>query len=286
MGQLRERMRADMELRGFRPETQRKYDGRARAFAAHFMRSPAEIGAEELRAFLLFLTHEKGISPAGLKTYVAALKFLYGVTLDRQDVADSMAWPRVRTVEPEILSGTEVEQLLGAIVSLKYRAIAMVVYGAGLRISEACALGVEDVDSKRMLLRIQTGKGGHTRHAMLSKRLLAVLREYWSAVRPPRPYLFPSRVAGKHISPDAVRRVLYQAVERSGLRKRVTPQLLRHAFATHLLEAGTELRVIQVLLGHRDLKTTVRYAHVTARHVATTPAPLDLIGTPEGEVLG
>jgi len=285
MGALRDRMVADLTLRGLRPSTHYHYLTCARAFAAHYMRSPADLGLEEVRAYLLYLLHERQLAPAGVQTHVASLKFLYGVTLDRPDIADALAWPKVPKKVPEVLSGSEVDAIFKAVVSVKYRAILMVTYGAGLRIGETCALTVGDVDSKRMILRVHC-KGGGTREAMLSQRLLIVLREYWNAVRPPKPFLFPSRSGTTPLCSDAVRQVLHEVAERCGIGRRVTPHLLRHSFATHLLETGTDIRTIQVLLGHACITTTTRYVQVRSGHIASTQSPLDIIGTPAGKVLG
>jgi site-specific recombinase XerD len=286
MGVLKERMEADLKLRNLRPGTQEIYLRCARALAKFHMRSPAELGEEEVRAFLLSLRDERKLSPSTLKVHVAALKFLYEVTLQRPEVVRSVPTPRVPQKLPQILSGTEVEALLGAVCSLKYRAILMATYGAGLRIGETCRLKVEDLDSKRMVLRVEQGKGGRDRYAMLSPRLLMVLREYYRQVRPRGQYLFPGQRAGEPIHANSVRDVLKVAVKQCGITKPVTPHLLRHSFATHLLESGTHIRTIQVLLGHRSIQTTQLYAQVSTGVISRTTSPLDLLGTPEGKVLG
>jgi site-specific recombinase XerD len=189
-----------------------------------------------------------------------------------------IAYPR-RVAEslPEILSPAEVEQLLAAASSLTHRAIMMAAYGAGLRVSEICALTGPDIDSDRMLIRVRAGKGGTDRYVILSERLLASLRAYWRHARPRGSYLFPSPRPGQPLSRKAVWHLLRRAAARAGLRKRVTPYLLRHCFATHLLEARTDSRVIQVLLGHRSLRTTARYALVSRAHVGTVRSPLDTL---------
>lgn len=286
MPTLRARMEADLKLRNLRPSTQETYLRCVRRFAAHFMRSPAEMGADEVRAFLLHLRVVQELSASTQKCYIAALKFLYTVTLGRPEAVRALCSPRVPEKLPVVLDGSEVEQLLSAVYSVKYRAILMTNYGAGLRIGETCALHVDDIQSKRMLIRIREGKGGRERYAMLSKRLLEVLREYFRKVRPAGPYLFPGRQPDKPIRPDSVRRVLKKVVEQCGITKPVTPHVLRHSFATHLLESGTDIRTIQVLLGHRSICTTQRYAQVSARHICRTTSPLDLLGTKEGEPLG
>ena len=210
--------------------------------------------------------------------YVAAIHFLYRVTLDRPGEVRRIPFPRrVSERLPEILSVLEVERLLGAVSRPKHRAMLIVAYGAGLRVSELCALIPTDIDSQRMLIRVRAGKGDKDRYVMLSPRLLATLRAYWR-LRPPRgPYLFPSPRPGKALSRMAVFHVVRRAARRAGLRKRVNPHMLRHCFATHLLEAGTDIRVIQVLLGHRSLRTTARYVLVSREHVGTVKSPLDAL---------
>ena len=204
--------------------------------------------------------------------------FLYRVTLDRPGVVRRIPFPRqVRERLPEILSPGEVAQLLGAVRRPKHRAMLMVAYGAGLRASELCALIPADIDSQRMLIRVRAGKGDKDRYVMLSPRLLAALREYWRLRPPEGPYLFPSPRPGKPLSRMAVFRLVRVAARRAGLRKRVNPHMLRHSFATHLLEAGTDIRVIQVLLGHRSLRTTARYVMVSREHVGTVQSPLDAL---------
>jgi site-specific recombinase XerD len=194
--------------------------------------------------------------------------------------------PRVHRKVPEILSGSEIETFIGTFKSTKHRAIAMTMYGAGIRVSEACRLQIEDVDSDRMVLKIRDGKGGDGRYAKLAERLLAVLREYYRQERPPGPYLFPGQPADKPISPESVRKAIRKVVDACGISKKVTPHVLRHSFATHLLETGTDIRIIQVLLGHRSIRTTQLYAQVSTQQVSRTKSPLDLLGTKKGEVLG
>jgi site-specific recombinase XerD len=279
-------MEADLRLRNLRPTTQQNYLRFVRNFAAFHGRSPAEMGWQEVRSFLLHLREEKGLSPSTQKVYVAALKFLYTVTLNRPEVVRPFFMPKIPQHVPEILSGKEVQALFRAVRDLKYRAVLMTTYGAGLRISEACGLRIEDIDSKRMLIRVHKGKGGRQRYTILSRRLLSALRTYYKHERPQRPYLFPGGKADRPLSPDSVREVLRKAVKKAGVTKRATPHILRHSFATHLLESGADIRVIQVLLGHRSIRTTTSYTQVSKRHIARTQSPLDLLGTQKGSVLG
>jgi integrase/recombinase XerD len=281
MGQLHDQMKADLTLRAYRPGTIRSYLACAKAFAAYFLLSPLHMGEDHIRRFLLHLLEEKKVGPATHKMFVAALRFLYGVTLGRPEVAIRIPWPKVPRTLPDILSLAEVERLLGAIISIKHRVIIMTAYGAGLRISEACSLKVPDIDSARGLIHVRNGKRGRDRFVMLSPRLLAGLRAYWKQVRPQGPALFPGAKPGTCISPEAVRRALRSAAKSAGLAKRVTPHVLRHTFATHLLEGGTDLRVIQVLLGHASIRTTTLYTQVSQTHIGRTPSPLERLGPQE-----
>jgi site-specific recombinase XerD len=241
------------------------------------------MGIDEVRAFLLHLTEVRKVAPATQHQYAAALKFLYGVTLGRSEVANAIPWPRVPVTLPDVLSGTEVEALLQAIPSVKYRAIVLVAYGAGLRIGEVCALMVGDIDSARMLIHIRHAKHGQERCVMLGERVLLTLRTYWRATRPPGPALFPGMRPGTCVSEQALRNALKRAARQCKLDKRVTPHVLRHSFATHLLELGTDLRVIQALLGHSSILTTVRYTRVSSAVVGRTTSPVDVLGTEEAK---
>lgn len=199
------------------------------------------------------------------------------------EVVSQIPWPRVDSALPDILSGTEVQALLDAIPSMKHRAILMTTYGLGLRISEVCTLGVGDIDSKRMLVHIRGPKRGRDRFVPLPERVLFTLRRYWVAERPQGQLLFPGQTVGSAVSVDAVRSHLRAAASAAKLEKRVTPHMLRHAFATHLLELGTDLRVIQMLLGHGSLRSTLRYTRVTTRHLSGTTSPVDVLGTEEAK---
>ena len=288
MGRVKTRMEADLRLANLRPATQAEYLRCAKAFVKFHRRPPTEMGWEEVRAFLVHLRDELHRSPSTQKVYVSALKFLYSKTLDRPEVMRPWFMPKVPEKLPVVLSGSEVEALMGAVRGLKYRAVLMTAYGAGMRIGEACGLRIEDVQSNRMLLHIHDGKGGRERYVMLGERLLAVLRAYWLFSRPkPRgPYLFPGSRPTRPLSKESARKVLRKAVKQAGITKKVTPHVLRHSFATHLLEAGTDIRTIQVLLGHKSIQTTTRYAQVSTRLLARTTSPLDLLGSAKADVLG
>jgi len=288
MGRIKTRMEADLRLANLRPGTQAEYLRCAKAYVKYHMRPPEEMDWEEVRAFLVHLRDERRVSPSTQKVYVASLKFLYGKTLDRPEVMRPWCMPKMPENLPVVLSGSEVEALMVAVQGIKYRAVLLATYGAGLRIGEACKLRIEDVDSLRMLLRVHDGKGGRERYVMLGQRLLVALRAYWLASEPkPRgPYLFPSSRPDQPLAKESVRKVLRKAARQAGITKKVTPHVLRHSFATHLLEAGTDIRTIQVLLGHKSIRTTTRYAQVSTRLLSRTTSPLDLLGTDKAAVLG
>jgi site-specific recombinase XerD len=286
MGTIREKMVADLELKGYRPKTKKEYLRCAGNFVAHYMRPPSELGNKEIRAFLLHLLRVRNVGAPTLKMYVAAIKFLYTVTLGRPEEVADIPWPQIPKPLPKVLSGTEMERLFGAIKSTKHRAIIMAAYAAGLRVSEACSLRISDIDSKRMVIHVHYGKGEKDRCVMLSKRLLDCLREYYRQYRPEGIYLFPGRKPGAPLTASPVRSTLHKAIRAAGIKKPVTAHVLRHSFATHLLEAGVDIRTIQTMLGHGCIRTTSRYTHISATHIARTESPLDLIGTEKGRSLG
>jgi len=286
MGKLRDKMEADLDLRNRSVYTKEAYLLRAKHFAEWHGRSPAEMGEAEVRAYLLYLVREKKVGPATHAMYVAAIKFLYEVTLGRPEVVAGIPYPKRPKKLPDILSGSQVEGLFAAIRSIKLLAICMTAYGGGLRISEVCELKPEDIDSARMLIHVRDGKGSKDRYVPLSPRLLSTLRQYWKHARPKPPYLFPGRIPGRSITTAAVEKALAKVVARCAFGKRVTPHSLRHGYATHQLEVGTNLRVIQRLLGHSSVQTTARYTHVSVEHIGRIKSPLDLLGTEEGKPLG
>jgi site-specific recombinase XerD len=269
----------DMQLRNLAAGTQKHYISLVAGFAKYFGTSPENLDIEAVRQYQLYLLNERKLSPDAVNQCVSALKFLYLTTLE-------MPWtneyfPRARRPHKllVVLSQKEVLAFFDHVPSLKYRAALMVCYGAGLRISEAVALRITDIESQRGLLRIEHGKGQKDRYAMLSPRLLQVLRRYWCATRPPD-FLFPSWRKDRHLSTTSLQLACREAAARAGIAKRVTVHTLRHSFATHLLENGTDLRVIQVLLGHTRIETTTRYAAVSPQVVAATVSPLDKLGQP------
>ena len=278
MTPLRQRMLEDMQLRNFAPATQKSYIHYVADYAKYYQTSPDRLDLEDMRGYMLYLVNDRKLSPESINTFVTASKFLYLTTLE-------MPWgheqfPRVRRPHklPVVLSHEEVVLFFDHVPSLQYRAVLMACYGAGLRISEAASLKFTDIDSQRMLIRVEQGKGAKDRYVMLSPRLLAVLRLWWRAARPKVPacdYLFPSWRTGLHLSSSSIQYAVRDAAARSGIRKRITAHTLRHSFATHLLENGSDIRVIQVLLGHSRIDTTARYTAVSPQVVASTLSPLD-----------
>lgn len=286
MGMLREKMRDDLRLKGYSKTTRSMYLGSAQRFADHHGRSPAVMGEQEVRDFLLHLVKETGLGAAGQAMNVAALKFLYRVTLRRPEEVEKIPFPRVPKRLPDILTGSEVERLLGCVTSVKYRAVCSLTYAAGLRISEACSLRPADIDSARGLIHVREGKGRKARDVTLSERLLQQLREYWRITRPQSDWLFPSaRSPQMHVPHRTIYRALQRGAAAARLKRKVSPHLLRHTFATHLLESGVDLRTIQTLLGHSSFQSTERYTRVQAEHLRRVKSPFDLLGRPEGRIL-
>ena len=285
---LRQRMLDDMAMRALRSRTQHDYVRHVRTFAAFLGRSPDTASAEDVRRFQLH-QHESGASAPTINATVSALRFLFGVTLDRPDLLRRLVLVRYPRRLPEVLSVEEVGRLLEAAPGMKYRAALGVAYGAGLRVSEVAHLKVDDIDSKRMLIRIEEGKGRKDRNAMLSPQLLELLRLWWragkrSSVMLTHGWLFPGRSYTDPISTRQLHRAVQEAAEAAGIRKRVSPHTLRHSFATHLLEQDVDIRVIQVLLGHSKLDTTALYTKVATRTIHAVTSPLDrLMALMEGQ---
>lgn len=280
MTSLRQRMTEDMQVRNLALNTQSSYLLQVSQFARYFKRSPEQLGPEEIRAYQLYLTNERKLAPGSVLIAVAALRFLYKISLKREWPFDEVIpAPKMPQKLPVILSPEEVLQFLECVGSRKHRAILTTCYAAGLRISEAVYLKPPDIDSKRMVIRVDQGKGQKDRYVMLSPKLLITLREWWRVTRP-RHWLFPGDRPGQHISKDAVELACQKAHRLCHIPKPITPHCLRHAFAVHLLEQGTDVRIIQLLLGHRSLATTARYLRVATNKVCSTTSPLDLLPRP------
>ena len=274
MGSLRRRMQADLRLRNYSLSTEKLYLYHADRFVRHFHRSPARMGEKEVRRYLLHLIEERACSWSWWKQAVATLRFLYGITLGRGDLVPSIPYPRQETHLPIVLTTSEVERLLRNVGNPKHKVILMTIYAAGLRLSEALHLVPEDINSGSMLIHVRQGKGRRDRIVPLSPILLHALREQQRHM-PRGRWLFPGKDPRNPMSPSNVARVTRAASARAGLTKQVTPRTLRHSFATHLLEAGTDIRIIQALLGHACLTSTAVYTQVSGRHLASVLSPLD-----------
>jgi integrase/recombinase XerD len=276
MTDLRQRMLEDMGIRNLAHNTQLSYLQQVSSYARHFGRSPEKLGREQVRAYQVHLMDVRKLRPSSVSIAISALRFLYNVTLRRQWTPDDFPLPKKQLRLPAILSPQEVMHFLESVDSLKHRTLLTAAYAAGLRVSEATHLRVTDIDSQRMVVRVDQGKGRKDRYVMLSPRLLEELRAYWKVARP-KTWLFPGDLPGRPISEGAVELACQKARRASGIAKPITPHSLRHAFATHLLEAGTDVRRIQLLMGHRSLATTSRYLRVATTTLCATTSPLDLL---------
>lgn len=273
MSPLRRRMIEDMTVRNLSATTQRSYMYAVANFSRFFGRSPDHLDYEAVRTYQMHLV-ERGISWQSLNQTVCALRFFYGVTLGRADVPARIAHAREPRRLPVVLSCDEVVRFLTAVRDMKSRVALTTAYAAGLRVSEVVSLKIANIDTSRMMLRVEQGKGRKDRYVMLSPQLLAILRSYWRSARPVH-WLFPGRNPEWPMVPGGLYDACRSACAIAGLTKRVTVHTLRHSFATHLLESGTDIRIIQVLLGHNDLQTTARYTQVAASTIRNTPSPLD-----------
>ena len=270
---LRRRMIEDMTVRNLSPATQRSYLHAVSKFSRYFGRSPERLDLEDVRAFQVHLV-SKGVSWPALNQTVCALRFFYGVTLNQAEVPERIAYARQPRKLPVVLNDEEVVRFLEAVPSLKTRTALTTAYAAGLRASEAVSLKIGNIDSGRMVIRVEHGKGAKDRTVMLSARLLAILRVYWQLAKP-RHWLFPGRDGAKPIDVQVLHAVCRSARAAASIDKRVTVHTLRHSFATHLLENGTDIRIIQVLLGHNNLSSTAHYTKVSNGLIRRTESPLD-----------
>ncbi len=278
MTRLRKVMLEELQRRNFSPATIRSYIGAVERFARFFGKPPDRLGPEHIRQYQAHLLHKRKLQVDTVVAQVAALRFFFVRTLKRRFPPDSIPYPKYpRQRIPKVLSPEEVAQLINAASNLQARAILMLLYSTGIRRSELVRLRVEDIDSKRMVVHIRQGKGGNDRDVPLCPRLLETLREYW-CWKKPKTWLFPRGIAKRgddHLTDKAVWYVCSEAARHAGLDKRVAPHMLRHSFATHLLENGADLPTIQILMGHADLETTSIYLHLSRRHLETTINPLE-----------
>ena len=280
MTSLRQRMTEDMQVRNLALNTQISYLRQVSLYARFFNKSPQLLGPEDIRTYQVYLTNDRELSTSSIVVAVSALRFLYNVSLKRNWNLDAVI-PTAKQPQtlPVVMSPEEVLRFLASVASLLHRVILTVCYAAGLRISEAVHLKPTDIDSQRMVIRVEQGKGQKDRYVMLSPKLLEELRSYWRVMRP-KVWLFEGDTPGHPITANAVQQACQKTQQIAGIRKPVTPHSFRHAFAVHLLESGTDVRTIQLLLGHRSLETTARYLRIATSKVCSTSSPLDLLPHP------
>ncbi len=274
MSELRTRMIRDMQLRNFAKTTQEAYLRAVKYLVKFYGKSPDQINQQEIEDYLLFLKYKRKLSWNTCHVVVSGLKFFYNVTLKKNAIVLDLPPAKTRKKLPEILSKKEVKKIIGSANNLKHRIILMTTYSAGLRVSEVVRLRPEHINSERMMIRIEQAKGNKDRYTVLSETLLEELRQYWKKCRP-QGWLFPSIIPGRHITIRSAQRVYETARQNAGITKGSGIHMLRHCFATHLLDSGYDIRKIQILLGHRSLSTTMRYLHVTKKAISLVKSPLD-----------
>ena len=277
MTPLRKKFIEDMNIRNFAESTQKAYVSALVRFSQYFKRSPEDISEEEVRKYLLYLSQERKIHPASFRQIITAVRFFYTVTLGREWMIRHLPFPKAAKKLPEILSREEVRKLIRASRSIRDKTMLSVAYGTGARVSEVVHLRISDIDRAQGVIHIRNGKGRKERRALLSPKLLKMLEQYWLECRP-KDYLFPG-IEGGAVNESVLQRVCKDAALRAGISKRVYPHILRHSFATHLLEQGTDIRTVQVLLGHSHITTTTGYLRVTGHLLAKVTSPLDALST-------
>lgn len=285
MQELLSQLDAHMQVREMSPRSRQSYAYHVRCFCTHFGKNARELGAPDVERYLIHLQAQK-LSTSTRNQCACALKFLFRIVLDRPDDARKIPLARSQQQLPEVLSGTEVLNLFAAFTSNQHLTLAMTCYAAGLRVSEACKLSVRDIDAERGVLHVRHGKGAKDRMVTLSAALLQQLRSYWKARRPKGDFLFESRVSGRCIDASAFQRALMIAARKAGIRKRVSPHVLRHSYATHMVEVGTDLRSLQLQLGHSCISSTMRYVHLTHARRRGLTNPLDVLMTVRDHGLG
>ena len=280
MTHLRKMMLDELQRRNYAQNTVRTYISAVEEFAAYFRKRPDRLGPEHIRAYQVHLFRDRKLSPGTVEQRGAALRFFFVKTLRRPYLPDHIPFPKRQRRLPTVLSQDEVARLIDGASNLMHRTILMTLYSTGLRRAELCALKVADSDSERMVIHVRQGKGGRDRDVLLSPKLLETLREYWRWIKP-KTYLFPGMVnnwrADVPINHKVVWVAVKEATQRAGITKRVSPHTLRHSFATHMLEAGADLRTIQVLLGHAKLADTTVYLHLSRRHLQAVSSPLESV---------
>jgi integrase/recombinase XerD len=280
---LLQRMREELVRRTYSETTIRSYLHAVEAFRQHVQKRLDHLGPDDLRRYQVYLLEDRKLANGTVVIQVSALRFFYMKVLKRRDMKEDLPYPKRLKQLPVVLSQEEVSRLIDSARNLFHRAMLLTMYAAGLRRSELCRLKVSNIDSRRMMLRIERSKNGVDRDVPLSQKLLETLREYWRWMRP-KTYLFPGTQSGwradKPITPKVIWEAVQQAAKRAGIQKHVTPHTLRHSYATHLLEAGADIRTIQMLLGHADLTHTTVYLHLSQKHLQTAPNPLDHIRVP------
>jgi integrase/recombinase XerD len=279
MSELRQRMIDEMTLRGFSPRTHESYLGAVKDLARYYNQPPDRLNTEQVRQYLLYLERERHLSWSSLNVAASGLRFFYFDTLKWEPVKLEIPPRTTPRRLPEVLSREEVARLISPVPNLKHRTLLMTIYAAGLRVSEAIALRVHDIDSARMTIRVVQGKGRKDRYTILSPRLLEGLRQYWKQYHP-KEYLFEGSKPQRHIHESVAQKTYNRAKKRAGIHKGIGVHTLRHCFATHLLEAGVDLRTIQTLLGHNAISTTMLYLQVRQQHMASHPEKFDLLALP------
>ena len=275
--QLRDRMREDLRVRNYSERTQKTYVDAVAKFARHFDHPPGQLTEEDVRAYQVYLVEERHVSWTLFNQTVCALRFFYRTTLGKDWAVEHIPFAKPPHELPEVLSQREVCRLFEQIPNIKHLAMMMLAYSGGLRVSEIAHLRVSDIDSERMVIHVRLGKGRKDRFVPLSPMLLDMLRQYW-LIEKPRDYLFCGQYPDRPITITTIQKVCTRAARRAKLRKRVSMHTLRHTFATHHLEAGTDLRTLQIMMGHGSLKTTSRYLHVSTDKIRATGTPLELLG--------
>lgn len=276
MTQLRQRMIEDLRVRNYSPRTEKTYVDAVAAFARHFGKSPDQLGPEDVRTYQVHLVEERGASWTRLNQAVCALRFLYVKTLGKDWPLRHIPYAKSEKKLPVVLSQREVCRLLEAVANIKHLSILLIAYSGGLRVSEIAKLRIAHIDSERMVILVRQGKGRKDRIVPLSPTVLEMLRQYWLSEHP-RDYLFPGSDPRRPITVSSIQKVCKRMATAAGIKKPVSMHTLRHTFATHHLEAGTDLRTLQMLMGHTNLKTTSRYLHVSTDKLRAARTPLDLL---------